>query len=279
VSAREPPTVPRYLSIDILRGVTILLMIQVHFVEYLSWRDSASAWLYRSSMILGSVSAPLFAFLSGVSYTLWLRKQEELRCRDRDITRRTLRRGYFLFVLGLVLNFAVWLPEETFNWDILTLLGTAFLFLAVARKLPPPVLVVMCVAVLPASPPLRVVGGYASYWDDAVYSYDFTIRDILFGFVANGYFPVFPWIIFPIAGFICGDALSRRRDPSASHPQAAAVGLGLVAIAGLALAVGSQLPHLITLHYAGEWTEFPASTGYVLATLGITILSQVALHR
>jgi hypothetical protein len=50
-------------------------------------------------------------------------------------------------------------------------------------------------------------------------------------------------------------------------------------IAGLTLAVSSRLPRLITLHYAGNWTEFPASTGYVLATLGFTILSQVALHR
>lgn len=105
----------RYLSIDILRGVAILLMIQVHFVDNLSSREIASGWLYDFSMLFGRVPAPLFAFVSGVSYGLWVRSQESRQRRDRDITRITLRRGLFLFVIGIVFNFCIWLPEETFN--------------------------------------------------------------------------------------------------------------------------------------------------------------------
>ncbi len=271
---------PRYFSIDLLRALAIVLMIQVHFVEYLSTREDGSGWLYDTSMILGSLSAPFFTFLSGVSYSLWVWKQEDVGLREREVTRRTLRRGAFLFALGLVFNCAIWLPEETFNWDILTLLGTAYLFLAVARKLPGPVLALMCVAVLLASPPLRVVGDYASYWRDYEYSYDFTARDVLFGFVANGYFPVFPWIVFPVAGFVGGNALFRRRRRNGTPQRwAVAFGLGLLAVAAVGVAFGSRLPAVLARFYADGATEFPASTWHVLGMIGLNLVALVALHR
>jgi uncharacterized membrane protein len=270
----------RYLSIDILRGVAIILMIQVHFVENLSPRESPSGWLYDSSILLGSFPAPFFTFVFGLSYALWVRKQESLRRRDEDITKVALRRGLFLFAVGIAFNFFVWLPEETFNWDILTLIGTSFLFLAFARKLPAPVLALICVMVLLASPLLRVVGDFSAYWQDDAYTYDFTLRDVLFGFVANGYFPVFPWIIFPIAGFVSGDLVFRRGEsPDSKLRGLCVLGVIFLALSGLGVAVGSSLPTLISQHYANGPTEFPASTEYVLAMLGFTILGLVLLHR
>lgn len=270
---------PRYHSIDVLRGLAILLMIQVHFVDNLSSRAAPFGWLYDASMLLGSLSAPLFTFLSGVSYALWMRKQEDQGVRAREVTRRTLRRGWFLFGLGLLFNFAIWLPAETFNWDILTLLGTSFLFLAVARKLPLPVLTLICVAVVVVSPPLRVVGDYGSYWDEFEYSYDFTFRDVLFGFVANGYFPLFPWLAFPVAGFVCGELLFRSgRRTVVVQKRLVLVGLGMMALAGFGAAIESEQPQTAR-YYLSDVTEFPASTGHVLLTLGGSLMVLVLLHR
>lgn len=269
----------RYLSIDILRGVAILLMIQVHFVDNLSSREIASGWLYDFSMLFGRVPAPLFAFVSGVSYGLWVRSQESRQRRDRDITRITLRRGLFLFVIGIVFNFCIWLPEETFNWDILTLLGTSLLFLAVTRKLPLPVLTLICALVILISPPLRVVGDVSSYWADHAYTYDFTFRDVLFGFVANGYFPVFPWIIFPVMGFVVGDLLFRKRRSGSARRGLTALGIGLVSLSTILRTVGAHMPVQISRHYANGFNEFPASTQHVLAMLGLAILGLVFLHK
>ena len=61
----------RLVSIDVLRGAAILMMIQVHFVEYLSPREVSSALLYDLSKHLGVLPAPLFMFLMGLS--LWQR--------------------------------------------------------------------------------------------------------------------------------------------------------------------------------------------------------------
>jgi uncharacterized membrane protein len=270
----------RYRSIDILRGLAIILMIQVHFVDNLSRGEGSFAWLYHASTCLGAVPAPFFAFVSGLSYALWLRKQEWLRRRDEEITRITLRRGLFLFGIGIAFNFFVWLPEETFNWDILTLLGTSLLFLAFARKLPPPVLALICLLVVLFSPLLRVVGEYGAYWNDEIYSYDFTFRDILFGFITNGYFPVFPWIIFPIIGFLCGDLVFGRREPADSIPwRLCGFGLGLLALSLIGVVLGAKIPSVIARHYADGLSEFPASTDFVLGMIGFILISSVLLHR
>ena len=268
----------RYLSIDILRGMAIILMVQVHFVENLSPRESSSAWLYDISMWFGSLSAPFFTFLSGLSYSLWTRKQESLRRPDKEITNSTLRRGLFLFGIGIAFNFFLWLPEETFNWDVLTLIGTALLFLAYARKLPWPVLALICVLALLISPLVRAVGGFTAYWEHGAYTYDFNVRDVVFGFFSNGYFPVFPWIIFPIMGFISGELLFRRR-PDSSDGRLVALGFGLLTLSGIGVALGSHLPARIVRHYADGFSEFPASTQHVLAMLGYIVISLVLLHR
>ncbi len=269
----------RYLSIDIMRGVAIILMIQVHFVENLSPHDSSAGWLYDLSLFLGSLPAPLFTFVSGLSYGLWVRKQEAARRADEEITAITLRRGLFLFVVGIAFNFFIWLPDETFNWDILTLIGTSLLLLALARKLPLPVLALICLLVLLFSPPLRVMSDYWAYWKDDAYEYDFTFRDVAFGFLANGYFPVFPWVIFPIIGFLCGEVLfASERPPAQELTWLGAVGVGLLALAGIGIVAASLLPSIVADYYASGVSEFPASTEYLFATLGFVFVSLVLLH-
>ena len=64
----------RLASIDFLRAIAILLMIQVHFVENLSKREASSAALYDLSEVLGMLPAPVLTFMVGLSLWLWLRR-------------------------------------------------------------------------------------------------------------------------------------------------------------------------------------------------------------
>jgi uncharacterized membrane protein len=270
----------RYLSIDILRAVAILLMVQVHFVDHLSTKTAAPAWLYNASCWLGEWPAPLFSLLLGLSFSLWTRKEESLGRSDGEITRIAIRRGIFLFVLGIVFNFLVWLPEGTFNWDILTLLGVSMAVLAFARKLPPVVLVTLCLVVLLISPPLRTVGDYSVYWVQGYYAYDFTFRDVVSGFFVNGYFPLLPWVIFPLAGHIIGEVAFRRRESSTQTDwRLAAAGIGFMALAVVDVALGAQSPFLMAKHYATGFTLYPASTEYILGMLGFSLLCLAILRR
>ena len=78
----------RLASIDVLRAIAILLMVQVHFVENLSPREASSAALYDLSEALGMLPAPIFAFLVGLSLWLWLRRETGLGRRDFQYKRQ-----------------------------------------------------------------------------------------------------------------------------------------------------------------------------------------------
>lgn len=268
----------RYFSIDVLRGIAIVLMIQVHFVENLSSQEGDFGWLYNVSMWLGTLPAPLFTFLSGLSYRLWLGKQLAIRRSEKEITRVSLRRGLFLFVVGLLFNVFVWLPADSFNWDILTLIGTSLCILAIARDVPSPALVLGCFMILLLSPPLRVVADFDAYWlDEASFSYDLLLRDVIYGFFANGFFPLLPWLIFPVMGFVVGDSFVRNRNDPA--PLGLLIpGVGLMLFAGLISAAQPGMPTILAKHYANGYQMFPATTEYLFLALGGCITSLVLFH-
>lgn len=271
----------RQPSIDILRSLAIVLMVVVHFVENLSGAydpgGGPMVGAYRYWWLPTGFAAPLFTFLSGVSYHLWLRAQQARGRSDDAISKATARRGLFLIGLGFAFNVLVWLPEDTFNWDILTLLGCALLLLDVARRMPAPALALACAAVVAASPALRAAADYASFWTRGYYDHDLTLPDVVLGFLVTGYFPVMPWIAFPLAGFLVAPALFPS-PPQAARAAPGVVGIALVAASAAALLARPFAPTSLTSG-AGGWTMFPATTPYLLGTLGVAILAVTILKR
>jgi uncharacterized membrane protein len=325
----RPDRQERLDSTDILRSVAIVLMVVVHFVENLAGRHGGTdpfAAGYRAVWLPTGFAAPIFTFLTGLNYRLW---QESLAARgvpQERICKITIRRGLFLLGLGFAFNVLVWLPEDTFNWDILTFIGTALIALELVRGMPPPVPLVGCGLVLAAAPVLRRIADYPAYWEGGWFDYDWTLADVTLGFLVVGYFPVFPWIVFPVAGFMAtgwilpgrtqqtqgasaGGHASRlwpnrlphvRDDvPGAEHPRkpevfvpgkslgglfprtasALVAGAACLATSAAVLAVRPLLPDRLAAGIAGGWTMFPASTAYLLGTLGLVLVATTLLHR
>jgi len=274
-------TAARLVSIHVLRAVAIVLMTLVHFVENL-----AGSYDIESGPFIGAnrywwmptgFAAPLFTFLSGVSYRLWADAQAA-RGRDGDeISKVTVRRGLFLILFGLLFNMLVWLPEDIFNWDILTLIGTAMLALDVARRTPAVVPAVACGLLIALAPTLRAVAGYREFWAAGFFDYDFTFGDVLLGYLATGYFPVFPWLAMPLAGFLAAPAIYGRQAGQGRGAAVLAGGL-LVAAAIAVMAARPVVPSGLVTHDR-LWAMFPPTTGYVLGTIGGAILLAVLLHR
>lgn len=261
----------RYTSIDILRAIAIALMVQVHFLENLSGAIGVGPTGF---------AAPLFTFLSGVSYRLWLNSQLAKGRKDTDISKITIRRGLFLFGTGFLFNILVWLPEDTFNWDILTFIGAAYVLFNVVRKMPAPIPPLVCVCVYLISPYLRALSDYPAYWLNGYFECDLTLSQVSLGFLVNGFFPLFPWLIYPIAGFAVGGCLFpiSRRSPQALN-RLLMLGIGLLTASGLAILLRSYSPAAVQAVWLKGWTMFPASAEYVLGTLGIAVTSFTVLHR
>lgn len=269
----------RYSSIDILRMIAIFVMVFVHFAENLSG-------VYLSITGLG---APLFTFLSGLSYRLWVNGLEARGTSEEEISKRSIRRGLFVFVVGFGFNIFVWLPEDTFNWDVLTFIGFALLLLNVMRRLPLPIPILVAIVAVLVSPVLRERADYHAYWVNDYFECDLTMSEVLTGFVSTGYFPIFPWLAYSLAGLVTGSLLfnasrkaSEQQEGSGAEPsgwKTSLVGAAIMTTAVILLTVRPYLPETISQKVLGGWKMFPPTIEYVLATIGMAMLLFGLLHR
>ena len=269
----------RLVSIDILRSLAIITMVIIHFVENLSSFYGADGSTLGRVWLPTGFAAPLFTFLSGASYFLWWRSRESLGWSDEYISKVTIRRGLFLFVLGFLFNVCVWLPEDIFNWDILTLIGGSLLLLNIARRLPAAIIPVIVVGTLVMSPVLRAMADYPTYWTNGYFECDLTLSDVLLGFCSVGYFPLFPWMIFPLAGFMTASILFSKPSCPRATAQVAVCGVVMIACSIIAMTLRGSTPEVIQEHFLQGWRMFPPSTEYVTGTLGMVIVSLAACHH
>lgn len=269
----------RYSSIDCLRTIAIIVMVLVHFAENLS----------GVHLPITGLGAPLFAFLSGLSYQLWVSGLEAKQVSEEEISKRSIRRGLFVFGAGFGFNILAWLPEDTFNWDVLTFIGFALLVLNVLRRVPLPIPVLVAMVSILIGPFLRQMADYPAYWVNGYFEVDLTLSDVLIGFLATGYFPVFPWVAYSIAGLVTGklmfDALPENKEPvgkfDALAPQWLSITLGatLLTTSLVLLAVGPMMPDAVAQRFLGGWHMFPPTIEYVLATIGMASLLFGLTHR
>ena len=279
-AAASPPAAAapdRHASIDVLRAIAIALMVVVHFAENLAgWQGaagSAFAGVHRTWWLPTGFAAPTFTFLAGLSYRLWLDLQRRRGRSEAAIAKGTIRRGLFLIGLGFAFNVLIWLPEDVFNWDILTLIGCGMLALEAARRMPDAVVLMAAALAIAVAPAMRVICSYSAYWTQGYFDYDFTFGDVALGWLVTGYFPIFPWLAYPLAGYALGPW------HTAGWRGVTRVGSGLVAAAVVLVLAWPSLPPAVTGGGVQAWTMFPASTAYVLGTLGGVVLALAALHR
>jgi uncharacterized membrane protein len=276
-------TMIRLKSIDILRALAIIFMVQVHFVGNLAFRVPSQALLYKLSLLLGGLAAPFFTFLVGVSLWVSLSRRRTGGQPEHQTAARTMRRALAIFGMGLVFNLIIWGPNEIFDWDILTFIGTALVIVWLAGFLPSWAIIGLSVVVLAVSPPLRTLVHFGAHWHSEYGSYteyivSWHLGDILLGWVLRGYFPILPWLVFPMAGFAMARHLLNAPD-RARNRRAWNLLLG-----GLMLVLGGLVSHTVGLRlesplgwYLSPMTFYPASTSFLLLTLGICLVSFVGL--
>lgn len=271
----------RYDSIDILRALAIIGMIQVHFVEILSSYYDSSSLLYQISDYVGSLPAPLFTFLVGMSLFISVKKQELSGAEPQAIADRNLRRGVAIFFLGLVFAALIWTPAEVFGWDILTFIGAALIIVFALRKLSNNSLKTIIIVIFAASPLLRIWSDYHSYWNHwGEYVPAANLKGTLLGFTLNGYFPLLPWLIFPLCGYLVGRAFFSGNSlhlPRFILP----FGLALTAFALGLMFTNSVLgiSNEPAAWYLSPFTFYPASTSFLLIALGIIMLLFWVFYR
>ena len=119
-----------------MRGLACVLMFQTHCYDAWLGGDARKSAFFMWSQVIGTLPAPLFLFLAGLSFALVVDKLGRKGLRAGQIARATIRRGAEVLVLGLLFRlqeFLVawgWAPwTDLFRVDILNTIGVSLMLL------------------------------------------------------------------------------------------------------------------------------------------------------
>lgn len=128
----------RLAYIDWMRGLACVLMFQTHCYD--SWlnADSRKTTFFMWSQLGGTLPAPLFLFLAGISFALVTDKLWQRSTSADEIARTTLKRGSEILGLGLlfrVQEYVAGLPwspaTDLLRVDVLNVIGISMMLMAV----------------------------------------------------------------------------------------------------------------------------------------------------
>lgn len=246
----------RYDSIDLLRGVAILIMLSANAWPYL-YPFEYCPFLVR---IIFSSAAPIFIFLSGYSIHLSLKSGKS--------TNQLISRGIQIFTIGFMIDTLIWNILPVVNFDVLYLIGLSTITITLSRKYILTLLLVITSAFIIARLYISHLYNFnIPDLDLLVYHPDINLTNIIKRILWDGWFPVLPWTIIAIAGFIIAENRSYLQKFKLPFILA---GISLLLIYAYLLPQSSIQPH------RNRYTElfYPLSgffTIYVMALLSICI--------
>ncbi|HEX2775427.1 MAG TPA: heparan-alpha-glucosaminide N-acetyltransferase domain-containing protein [Candidatus Acidoferrales bacterium] len=236
----QPGKQQRLAYIDWMRGFACLLMFEVH--SYDSWLGGSTrdSQFMKWSQLSGTIPAPLFLFLAGVSIALVSGKMREKGIGANQIARRTILRGAEILGLGLLFRVQEyvlgipWAPwTDLLRVDILNTIGISIMLMGIVGRLTRTRVANIAVALVAttgiafATPFLyttwrpRWLPWYLETYINGVHIYD-SPRPWLF--------PIFPWAGFAFAGLALGYLLFSEWGKKNLLQVVAACGLGGVGL-------------------------------------------------
>jgi uncharacterized membrane protein len=128
----------RLSYVDWMRGLACVLMFQTHCYDSWLSPEAKESPLFGWSQLGGTLPAPLFIFLAGVSFALVTERLREKGAPAAEIAKTTIRRGAEIFALGILFRvqeyalgfrFSPW--TDLFRVDILNILGLSMMLMGV----------------------------------------------------------------------------------------------------------------------------------------------------
>jgi uncharacterized membrane protein len=285
-------TAKRIAYIDWLRGFACLVMFQTHCYD--SWLGGAArdGGFIKLSQLGGTLPAPLFLFLAGVSFALVTDKLRQKGVSADEIARTTILRGGEIFLLALLFRLQEFLLAmghapwtDLLRVDILNMIGLSLMMMGVAcriaavggaaggaadprrlRKITVVTAVACTAAIAAVTPQLWTTWQphWRAWWLESYINGVHT-----FGTPQPWLFPLFPWAAFAFAGLAVGSLLLSewaRRNEAAAVAVAGASG---VALAALGLWLDARPLQLYAVH--DFWHTSPnfflVRTGIVMVIL------------
>jgi uncharacterized membrane protein len=279
----------RLSYIDWMRGLACLLMFQTHCYDSWLRSDLRDTALFHWSQLGGTLPAPLFIFLAGISMALLTERLREKGTDRSAVLKQTAFRGTEIFVLGLLFRVQEYaLGYKSAPWtdllrvDVLNILGLSMILMAFLcwltaapgistarlRGVFGAILAATLIAML--TPPLwttyrpRLLPWFLESYINGVHIY---------GQPQPWLFPLFPWSAFAFAGLAVGflfyTSFARGRQSAF---------LLLLGFSGVAACVAAQLFDSSAIHLYAVYDYWHSSPNFLLMRCGILLVILCLVH-
>ncbi len=186
---------------DLLKGFAVFLIIPVHILEkFIDYQGRESLFGKTLMLLGGPVAVPVFMMVMG--YFL---------ARSKKSTKQNILRGVLIFLLGIFLNiglnfhlllkiiFEGWRfnpLQSIFAVDIFYLAGLSIIFLSVLKTIKNRQHWIIFGLIV-------FVSATTFYFNEILVT---TNRNYILPFIGGqyswSYFPLFPWLVYPLIGFL-----------------------------------------------------------------------------
>jgi uncharacterized membrane protein len=276
----------RIAYIDWLRGFACLVMFQTHCYDSWLGGGARDGGFIRMSQLGGTLPAPLFLFLAGISFALVTDKLRQKGASADEVARTTILRGGKVFLLGLLFRLQEFLlGQPVAPWtdllrvDVLNVIGVSLMMMGVAcrvaaaggaanprqlRRVTIVTAVVCTTAIAVLTPPLWTSWRPQSlpWWLESYINGVHT-----FGKPQPWLFPIFPWAAFAFVGLAAGSLLlfewARKNEPFAL----AFAGASGIAIIALGLWLDARSVQLY-----GSYDFWHTSPNFFLVRAGVVLV-------
>ncbi|HXJ21648.1 MAG TPA: heparan-alpha-glucosaminide N-acetyltransferase domain-containing protein [Polyangia bacterium] len=210
--AAPRPRKQRIDAVDWLRGLAVVLMIQTHLYD--SWCSPAAKLTveYGWTRFWGGMPSRLFLLLVGVSMAIRYEHQMASGTDRPAMVRTTMKRGLEILGLAYLFRLQEYLLGGAYDWhdlfrvDILNCIGASMIvaaFISAPRRGRPQIAVTALVAaVCVALGPIVGPHHFPDFLPRPLTSY-------LGGERPMSWFPLFPWLAWPLIGVLVGHAWVR----------------------------------------------------------------------
>jgi|SRR5580704_1253968 uncharacterized membrane protein len=266
----------RFAYIDWMRGLACLLMFQTHCYD--SWLGGAArdTSFIRWSQLGGTLPAPIFLFLAGVSFALVTDRMRQKGVGANQIVATTIRRGAEIFAFGLLFRLQEfvlgqpWAPwTDLLRVDILNTIGISLMLMGVLCRLARTrwanaiLAAGIALGIALLTPPLWTtwqphwLPWFLESYVNGVHTFDVPQPWL---------FPIFPWTAFAFAGLAVGFLLFSEWARNNLGKTAALCGAG-----GVVTFYVSQWFDTRPFHLYAVYDYWHTSPNFFLARVGILL--------
>lgn len=282
----EGPPAVRVASIDVMRGLVMMVMMLDHVRErfFLRWpvNDPMDIAATDPALFFGRFAAhfcaPIFVFLTGLSAWLYAHPVSG----PRPATGFLLKRGLFLVLLEIFVINVSWsgkLPPQVFYLQVIWAIGLSMIALALLHRLPRGWIAALGLLIVCGHNLLSPISFAPGSWGyipwTILHDRGFLVADNAFKIKVS--YPLLPWIGVILLGYAAGPWYARSMQPA--RRRSALLIAGAVSLAMLLVLRGLNIYGETLDWVAGETalltvmsflnvTKYPPSLAYLLITLG-----------